>query len=857
MASTPQVLAKDADWLSASPEDQKGYLAHVDPDFAKATPEDQEAYRQHVHNEAVKVRSAEPTQFEKERSPENQPGILHSAGIAAKNILKGFGETGMPANVPDLAVGAVRQAGQTAVEDIARKEEGRSKLYRAAAPTAAALVPFLNPRAMEEHANVGNWRGVLGETLPPLAAVAAGHLASRYVEGAPQRFTNKGYSKMGESLAIPTGDSVLKLVGPEAAKDVKLAGDLKLVQPELAEIQRSAPIKAKGSEGMFELAGKIYDHMDRLWQQAHAEPIQRNAQYPIDNQAVVSAGRKVLSRELLESDPTAKAANDFLERISGDRNVKSADDLVRYLNEDLKSPAAQTSYGAAQNLVKKAVLQELRKQIDRALIDNNEQGVKDWNRKWGALDNVSDRVIQRAVAEAKAEGREPAIPRYLHMYSFFHGGPEGALGMSGGLAFRPQEVLRGVPSGQMRAGMSALGKSPLEAKPFPVAPTPFQPRGLFAPPTTPEQATPAGWSAPDTSGAFRGGRWTTPAAQIGGGPTRASGQPIPATFLREIPKGGKFGGPVAQLPEAAASRQTPFTTIPPEVPPEFAREEVNPQYQPPPEQQLGAFGKGGVIKGPQPKLPAPPTPVEWKGENTPLAPVGQEAQGFKGRSLGGLKAVEEAMAPKKAARAEVASKPFAERYSPEEVDEARAILQREVDVLSEPGSEVGRRPNLRQREAGSHHANTEEIAGWTATKSGKPMMDVLTEEFKEGPQQLAKALKSGKGKLYEKMVDAAVDWIRSHPEGRAGEEVNFFEGIPGFEETPEVEVMNPEEATKNASGESEASLEATRSGQKFRIVNERGGNPRPVSAVDARGGMRTNPGERIEVLDHGRWVPYR
>lgn len=61
----------------------------------------------------------------------------------------------------------------------------------------------------------------------------------------------------------------------------------------------------------------------------------------------------------------------------------------------------------------------------------------------------------------------------------------------------------------------------------------------------------------------------------------------------------------------------------------------------------------------------------------------------------------------------------------------------------------------------------------------------------------------------------------------------------------------------NGSGESDASLEALHSGQKFRIINERSGVSRPVSAVDARGSMRTNPNEHIEVYDNGHWTRYR
>lgn len=57
-------LAGDPEFLRASPEEQRAYLAARDDDFAKASPKDQETRRAQLHNQAVVTRNQQPTQFE-------------------------------------------------------------------------------------------------------------------------------------------------------------------------------------------------------------------------------------------------------------------------------------------------------------------------------------------------------------------------------------------------------------------------------------------------------------------------------------------------------------------------------------------------------------------------------------------------------------------------------------------------------------------------------------------------------------------------------------------------------------------------------------------------------------------------
>jgi hypothetical protein len=212
MSAIAQALT-DKDFLTAQPDDQKAYLAHIDPDFAKASPEDQAAYHAAVVLPAVKQNSlklnAQPTQFEKERpgvAHVNQPGqgFLSHVGSGLKSVAGGLANLPMSPN--EITSSVAGQAGQMGADAAARQQEGRSTAYQIAAPIAQTVVPGLNPRGMEEAANVGDKAGIMGETVAP-AAMAVAPLVK---EGAG---VLRG--KVGEAIHTPTGElkPIAKYVG--------------------------------------------------------------------------------------------------------------------------------------------------------------------------------------------------------------------------------------------------------------------------------------------------------------------------------------------------------------------------------------------------------------------------------------------------------------------------------------------------------------------------------------------------------------------------------------------------------------------------------------------------------------------
>ena len=118
------------------------------------------------------------------------------------------------------------------------------------------------------------------------------------------------------------------------------------------------------------------------------------------------------------------------------------------------------------------------------------------------------------------------------------------------------------------------------------------------------------------------------------------------------------------------------------------------------------------------------------------------------------------------------------------------------------------------------------------------------------------------GHISREKAQATLDQLKTEIEPlvkRQGGTVNAgIFNLPDLGEG-EIEVMNPEESKINGSSESEASLEAMRSGQSFRIVDDRTGKVvRPVSAIEARGKMRLNPHQHLERYEPAvkNWINY-
>lgn len=169
-------VGQDSGFRNASMQDRIAYLSSIDPDFAKASTQDKAGYINHL------LGNDQPTQFEQQRDPANQPGFWSSAWDTAKGVARGI------ANMPlsqNEALGQIpQQAAQMGLDAAARKQAGRSTAYQIAAPVAQMIVPGLNPAAMEQAADVGNSRAILGQAAVPAAMAAAPMIARGTVEAA-------------------------------------------------------------------------------------------------------------------------------------------------------------------------------------------------------------------------------------------------------------------------------------------------------------------------------------------------------------------------------------------------------------------------------------------------------------------------------------------------------------------------------------------------------------------------------------------------------------------------------------------------------------------------------------------------
>lgn len=343
------------------------------------------------------------------------------------------------------------------------------QLYAGAA-AAAPLVPGMSAERQEHAAALGDTAGVLGENAIP-ATTALMPLAheplGRAVEAGRARLNTA--LEPGRLRAAPRNieTALATPAGKGGSRAAQMKSDIHVATADLAEIEKEAPAKVmailkrgKGAENFHELAEKIDTHQEKMWEEGHKPGITRHAEAPIDHNAVANAGRSVLTAEATDAAPQeAAAAQSWLEGIAKERGLKSADSLVREINDDLKGKGADTRYGPLQVRVRQAVVKALRNEVERVLTDSGEKGVKAVNRRWGALENIKSRLQERAVQEAQREAKQGPVPDWVHLYSFMH--PD--MGLSVGAGVAAGKLLRPNPATQLTKGMRQLGRTSLEA----------------------------------------------------------------------------------------------------------------------------------------------------------------------------------------------------------------------------------------------------------------------------------------------------------------------------------------------------------------------------------------------------------
>lgn len=295
----------------------------------------------------------------------------------------------------------------------------------------------------------------------------------------------KGTKSYAQGLGLPNPPDVEGLAGKGASDNVNAARDIQIAQKDIAKIERESPARGQGSAATFSHARAIKDYMDTLWEDAHSGPIQRNVNAPINVDAVVQAGMKELTPEAVGSSPAntalARRVSAWVQTEFGKpRSLGSADQMLRELNADLEAPAAQRPFGPLGTRVQGAVRDQLREEINNALIREGEGSINSVNQRWGALRNILDRTIKAGESEAKAEGGKGVLPDWVRTYMFAH-----MTGIHAGVSVHPAEMFPATPSKSIVGGAQRLARTSLQ--PPPIDKTPLLPAS----------------TGPDTSGPIR------------------------------------------------------------------------------------------------------------------------------------------------------------------------------------------------------------------------------------------------------------------------------------------------------------------------------------------------------------------
>jgi len=269
----------------------------------------------------------------------------------------------------------------------------------------------------------------------------------------------RGIANVTAALDRPTGRG-----GVRAAEG--MAAD-KIAQNDLATIQRQTPVKASGPERFHEFANNIDDYQDKIWNEAHKPQIQRWENEPTNVQGIAAEASKSLPTEATDANPgeTAKAKTWISDVLAKPRSLGQLDDFLRELNNDLRGKRSEP-YGPKDVAVRNAAAKAIRNEIDNVLERNGEPGVREFNQRWGALENEKERAIEQGFNEMRKAGKAPTVPPWLHVYEFLHPGAE-AIPASVGLGVSLGRMLMPTPAGKLGRGLGQLGRSSLEAPPMP------------------------------------------------------------------------------------------------------------------------------------------------------------------------------------------------------------------------------------------------------------------------------------------------------------------------------------------------------------------------------------------------------
>lgn len=359
---------------------------------------------------------------------------------------------------------------------------------------ATSLTPFIGPTIRTAGTDwfMKNYRGALGGMTGTILQLT-GLLddvrgkAAKFGDAVPER----GVSRISTALDVAGGKG--------GEKSAAMLRDVGIAKNDLADIHRNSPVEGSGAAKFHDLAEKIEAKQERIWNEGHTPQIQRvDSAFSADTHAqsqmaanVASGAKSALPVELEDAalNETAQAAKWIQDTLDKPRTLKQWDGLLRNINNDIRGTRYE-AFGPAGIAVRQAAAKAIRGEIDRVLVENGESGVKSFNQRWGALENIKTRAQERAVQLARMESKKGELPEWVHPYLFLHPDWGAITGLSANLS-----RLHRSPAGRLGSGLKELRRSGLESPP----PPPFR---LVGPPgrvQEPIQPTLPGATSPDVT----------------------------------------------------------------------------------------------------------------------------------------------------------------------------------------------------------------------------------------------------------------------------------------------------------------------------------------------------------------------
>src|SRR5580658_650511 len=152
-----QDYTQDPAFVKAKPEDQHAFLMSVDPEYAKAAPADQAKYRNQILAPSRLAQSAQPTQFEKDRTQGPDRGFL----------------SGLKESLPS-AGSIARRAVFAGLDPIGDVDTIKNLVQHHSASDVGGALVGINAQKMRERAEHGDTAGILGEATIPTVGAAMG-----------------------------------------------------------------------------------------------------------------------------------------------------------------------------------------------------------------------------------------------------------------------------------------------------------------------------------------------------------------------------------------------------------------------------------------------------------------------------------------------------------------------------------------------------------------------------------------------------------------------------------------------------------------------------------------------------------